>query len=70
MSTKGDEETEKDAEKHDSDIGEEDETNETHSIVPFSNSNGAVLGRTVTLQMLLAAKMLQPGKSTMTIEYL
>lgn len=27
-------------------------------------------GRTVTLQMLLAAKMLEPGKSTMTIEYL
>lgn len=27
-------------------------------------------GRTVTLPMLLAAKMLEPGKSTMTIEYL
>ncbi|XP_059617533.1 MPN domain-containing protein CG4751 [Phlebotomus argentipes] len=72
MSTKGDEETEKDAEKHlDSDIGEENEKEgETRSLVPFSNSNGAVLGRTVTLQMLLAAKILQPGKSAMTIEYL
>ncbi|GAB0097275.1 MPN domain-containing protein [Sergentomyia squamirostris] len=71
MSTKGDEETEKDAEKHsDSEIGEEDEGGDENSLVPFSNSNGAVLGRTVTLQMLLAAKMLQPGKSTMTIEYL
>lgn len=27
-------------------------------------------GRTVTLQMLLAAKILEPGKSKMTIEYL
>ncbi|XP_055683141.1 MPN domain-containing protein CG4751 isoform X2 [Lutzomyia longipalpis] len=71
MSTKCDEESEKDAEKHnDSDIGEEDEKEETRSLVPFSNSNGAVLGRTVTLQMLLAAKILQPGKSAMTIEYL
>lgn len=28
------------------------------------------IGRTVTLQMLLAAKLLEPGKSAMTIEYL
>lgn len=28
------------------------------------------VGRTVTLQMLLAAKLLEPGASAMTIEYL
>lgn len=27
-------------------------------------------GRTVTLQMLMGAKLLEPGKSAMTIEYL
>lgn len=27
-------------------------------------------GRTVTLQMLLAAKLLEPGPASMTIEYL
>lgn len=34
----------------------------------FENFQGT--GRTVTLQMLLAAKVLEPGKSTMSIEYL
>lgn len=31
---------------------------------------GTVGGRTVTLQMLMAANMIQPGKSLLTIEYL
>lgn len=40
------------------------------SLNSSNNHNGGPAGRTVTLQMLLAAKMLIPGKSTMTIEYL
>lgn len=36
----------------------------------FQSGGSPAISRTVTLQMLLAAKMLEPGKSTMTIEYL
>ncbi|XP_037050536.1 MPN domain-containing protein CG4751 isoform X2 [Bradysia coprophila] len=72
MSVKpGDEILEKDQESEvqktpevvDSDDDEDDAKAEN-----FENYQGT--GRTVTLQMLLAAKMLEPGKSTMTIEYL
>jgi len=36
----------------------------------FGINNGTNSSRTVTLPMLMAANMLQPGKSAMTIEYL
>ncbi|XP_055386110.1 MPN domain-containing protein CG4751 [Condylostylus longicornis] len=55
---------EKEAEDFDEEGDEIDEAKSEN----FEGFNGS--GRTVTLQMLLAANVLQPGKSAMTIEYL
>ncbi|KAJ6646474.1 MPN domain-containing protein [Pseudolycoriella hygida] len=51
-----------------SDVVDSEEDEDDAKAENFENYQGT--GRTVTLQMLLAAKMLEPGKSTMTIEYL
>lgn len=52
----------------DEDVEDDAEDGQLGKADSVENFQGS--GRTVTLPMLLAAKMLEPGKSTMTIEYL